>query len=166
MCISIPWMLSCHCIDARPTGSRILNWTKKQYVLRHFSWTPWFHQSYIAPLDTNSSIPLQNLTVRRVLSGRVVGLALGIPKVLGSNLARVGASCQSSGLPELESSFCSPISIHLPRVSLWKRDLTQHLVLVIHLCLSPCTVTPYISNPSTSSNTTNPMLEYLCDKVS
>ena len=150
MCISIPWMLSCHCIDARPTCSGISNWTKKQYVLRHFSWTPWFHQSCIAPLDTNSSILLQNLTVRRVLSGRVVRSALGIPKVLGSNLARVGASCQRSGLPELESSFCSPISIHLPRVSLQKRDSTQSKLRVkkISNAFGTGYISPYI--PGTS----------------
>ena len=54
------------------------------------------------------------------LSGRVVRWTLGIPKVPGSNPVRVGAICQSSGLPELEISFHYPIS-HCVRVLLHPR---------------------------------------------
>ena len=40
MCSSIPSILVCNVVDCtRPKHCRILNRTKKIYVLRHFSWT-------------------------------------------------------------------------------------------------------------------------------
>lgn len=61
---SIPWMSVCHFLGrTRAKRFRILNWTKKQYVQRDLSWTPYLHQSRIDSPDTNSSISSLNTTV-------------------------------------------------------------------------------------------------------
>ena len=63
MILIIPWTLSCHCMTGkRPIRSGMLNFIKKQYVLKDFLCTPWFHHSRIDSPDTNSSILSQNST--------------------------------------------------------------------------------------------------------
>lgn len=61
--LSIPWMLVCHSLThMRPKHFQILHLTKKQYVLKEFSWAPLFHQYRMGSPDTNPTISLLNTT--------------------------------------------------------------------------------------------------------